>query len=88
LMTERGLNVLCPVHDAFLLQAPVVELESTVAAAQAAMAEASRVVLKGHEIKTDVEPTVWPDRCTDARGAALWQKVCTQLEKRGALGDL
>jgi DNA polymerase family A len=85
LMTERGLRVLCPVHDAFLLQAPASELESTVAAAQAAMAEASRVVLKGHEVKTDVERTVWPDRCADDRGSALWQKICTQLKARGAL---
>ena len=85
LMTERGLQVLCPVHDAFLLQAPADELESTVAAAQTAMAEASRVVLKGFEVKTDVELTVWPERCTDERGSALWQKINAQLEKRKAL---
>jgi DNA polymerase-1 len=88
LMTERGLSVCCPVHDAFLLETPIDEIEVTKTAAQSAMAEASRVVLNGFEIKTDVEETVWPNRCTDARGFALWQKICAQLEKRGVLGDL
>jgi DNA polymerase-1 len=85
LMTERGLRVLCPVHDAFLLQAPIDELEATVHAAQSAMAEASRVVLDGYEVKTDVDLTRWPDRCTDGRGAALWGKINKLLRRRGAL---
>jgi DNA polymerase I-like protein with 3'-5' exonuclease and polymerase domains len=85
LMTERGLRVCCPVHDAFMLESPVDEIDATVASAQSAMAEASRIVLNGYAVKTDVEITRWPDRCTDARGSALWQKICAQLEKRGAL---
>jgi hypothetical protein len=83
-MTERGLRVCCPVHDAFLLESPVDEIDATVASAQLAMAEASRIVLDGYEVKTDVEITRWPDRCTDARGSALWQKICAQLERREA----
>jgi DNA polymerase-1 len=85
LMTERGLQVLCPVHDAFLLESPIGEVEATLAAAQQAMAEASRIVLNGYEVKTDVEITRWPDRCTDGRGSVLWEKIRTQLEKREAL---
>jgi DNA polymerase I-like protein with 3'-5' exonuclease and polymerase domains len=85
LLTERGLRVCCPVHDAFLLQAPTGEIETAVASAQSAMAEASRVVLNGHAVKTDVEITRWPDRCTDPRGSALWQKIDGQLKRRDAL---
>jgi DNA polymerase I len=88
MLTERGLRVCCPVHDAFLLQAPTSEIETAVAAAQSAMAEASRIVLNGFEVKTDVEITAWPDRCTDPRGSALWQKICAQLERREAVRDL
>ena len=83
LMTERGLRVLCPVHDAFLIQAPIAEFEATVSAAQAAMAEASRVVLQGYAVKTDVDRTVWPDRYTDPRGAALWGKISGLLLEKG-----
>jgi DNA polymerase-1 len=47
LMTERGLIVCAPVHDAFLIEAPIDDLEAKVQAAQAAMAKASRIVLQG-----------------------------------------
>jgi DNA polymerase I len=81
LMTERGITVCGPVHDAFLIQASFEDLDNVVVAAQAAMAEASRIVLGGYEVKTDVEITRWPDRCTDARGSALWEKLNAQLRR-------
>jgi DNA polymerase I-like protein with 3'-5' exonuclease and polymerase domains len=83
LMTERGLHVCCPVHDAFLLEAPIDDLDAVVHAAQSAMAEASRIVLNGYEVRIDVEITRWPDRCTDGRGSALWEKINDQLRRRG-----
>jgi hypothetical protein len=46
------------------------------------MAEASRVVLDGYEVTTDVEVTKWPDRCTDGRGSALWEKINDQLGRQ------
>jgi DNA polymerase-1 len=82
LMTERGLAVDCPVHDAFLLEAPIDDVDDIVDGAQSAMAEASRVVLDGYEVKTDVEVTKWPDRCTDGRGSALWEKINDQLRRQ------
>jgi DNA polymerase I-like protein with 3'-5' exonuclease and polymerase domains len=82
LMCERGLAVCAPVHDAFLLEAPIDDVDYVKHAAQSAMAEASRVVLDGYEVKTDDEVTEWPDRCTDGRGSALWEKICDQLSRR------
>ena len=55
LATERGVDVCAPVHDALLVEGPADRMGETVAATQAAMAEASRVVLGGLEIPTDVE---------------------------------
>lgn len=46
------------------------------------MAKASRIVLQGYEVNTDVEITRWPDRCMDGRGSALWQKINDQLLRR------
>jgi hypothetical protein len=46
LATERGVEVCAPIHDAFLICAPFDRLEADIAAMRAAMAEASRVVLR------------------------------------------
>ena len=46
-----------------------------VAQTRAAMAEASRVVLRGFEIGADVKIVSWPDRYVDDAGAAFWETV-------------
>ena len=45
------------------------------------MAEASRGVLGGMEIKTDVKVVRWPDRYADERGALMWRRVTGLLEE-------
>ena len=75
LATERGVEVCAPVHDAFLICAPLDRLEQDVATMRAAMAEASRIVLSGFELGTDVSITRWPDRYMDSRGRVMWQRV-------------
>jgi DNA polymerase I len=41
------------------------------------MAEASRVVLNGFELRTDVKVVRWPDRYMDPRGVKMWEHVTT-----------
>ena len=53
LATERGIEVCAPVHDALLICAPLDRLDADIAAMRAAMAEASRIVLGGFELRTD-----------------------------------
>jgi DNA polymerase I-like protein with 3'-5' exonuclease and polymerase domains len=79
LATEAGLEVCAPVHDALLLAAPLDRLDEDVARLRACMAEASRVVLDGFEIRTDVETVRWPDRYMDGRGAEMWSRVMRLL---------
>ena len=43
---------------------------------RAAMAEASRIVLAGFELDTDVKVVRWPDRYMDSRGVEMWDRVC------------
>jgi hypothetical protein len=71
LATERGIEVCAPVHDAVLICAP------DIFAMRAAMAEASRFVLAGFELSTDVKVTRWPDRYMDPRGCQMWERVCS-----------
>jgi DNA polymerase I len=76
LATERGIEVCAPIHDAVLICAPLDRLDADVAAMRAAMAEASRAVLAGFELATDVKAVRWPDRYSDPRGVEMWNRVC------------
>jgi hypothetical protein len=80
LATERGIEVCAPIHDAVLICAPLDRLEDDVAAMRAAMAEASRFVLAGFELGTDVKVVRWPDRYSDPRGVEMWDRVCKLVE--------
>jgi DNA polymerase family A len=73
--TERGVEVCAPVHDAVLICAQLDRLEANIAAMRAAMAEASRIVLAGFELGTDVKVIRYPDRYMDPRGAVMWARV-------------
>jgi DNA polymerase I len=75
LATERGIEVCAPVHDAILICAPLDRLDAEVARMREAMAEASRAVLAGFEIRTDAKRIEYPDRLMDERGRVMWQKV-------------
>jgi DNA polymerase-1 len=81
LATERGVEVCAPVHDAVLICAPLERLEADIASTQAAMAEASRAVLVGFELRTDVSTTRYPDHYMDPRGAVMWDRVTKLLKE-------
>jgi len=75
LATERGIEVCAPVHDAFLICAPIDRVEADVATMRAAMDEAARAVLAGFPIQTEAKIVRHPDRYTDKRGAVMWDRV-------------
>ena len=76
LMTERGIRVCAPVHDAVLIEGPLDQIDDVVVQTQAAMAEASRHVLSDFELRTDAEVVKYPNRYMDARGQKMWETVC------------
>ena len=75
LATERGVQVCGPIHDAILIEAPIDEIDATVATATAAMEEASREVLDGHGVPVDAEIIRWPDRYRPGDGREMWERV-------------
>jgi hypothetical protein len=77
LATEHDINVCAPIHDAVLICAPFERLDADVTTTRACMAEASRLVLAGFELATDVKITRWPDRYSDPRGIEMWRRVCS-----------
>jgi DNA polymerase-1 len=74
-LTEAGIRVCAPVHDALLIESRAEHLAATVTQAQALMAQASRDVLGGFALCTDVNRIQAPDRYCDPRGAVMWQTV-------------
>jgi DNA polymerase I len=82
LATERGIEVCAPVHDAVLICAPLERLDAEIARMRTPMADASRIVLAGFELRTDAMPIRYPDRFQDARGTAMWERVMALINKR------
>lgn len=79
-VTEVGIRLCCPVHDALLVEAPADQLEGVVADTRRMMARASRTVLDGFELRTGVESVVYPARYRDEkRGGAMWDRVMRLL---------
>jgi DNA polymerase I len=79
LATERGVNVVAPVHDALMIEGPADSIEEIVARTQEAMAEASAVVLDGFQLRSDASIVRWPDRYMDERGREFWDRVMALL---------
>lgn len=75
LMTEAGIGVCAPVHDALLIEAPDDVLEEVVTKARSLMAQASRLVLSGFELRTDATLVKYPERLTSDKGGPMWETV-------------
>lgn len=75
LLTEAGIRVCAPIHDALLIEAPLDALEAAIVTTQALMAEASRLVLDGFALSSEVKTVRYPDRFMDPRGVTMWDTV-------------
>jgi hypothetical protein len=83
LATETGIGVCAPVHDALLVEGPADTIEDVVTRTQAAMAEASRIVLSGFELRSDAKIVRWPARYMDERGEKMWATIMSILAVLG-----
>jgi len=79
MLTEAGIRVCCPVHDAFLIEGPVDQKDEIVAQARAIMAKASSTVLDGFELRTDVEEKQPGERFHDKRGREFYEMILSLL---------
>jgi hypothetical protein len=86
--TEVGIEICCPVHDAFLIAAPVDRIDEDVATMRAIMSRAGRLVTGGVDVRTDVKVVRFPDRYMDGRGKAMWGTVMSILEGLDLVQDL
>jgi DNA polymerase I-like protein with 3'-5' exonuclease and polymerase domains len=78
---EVGIRICAPVHDAFVIMAPVNELDDAISTMTRIMMKASTVVTGGLEIPVEKSFEVrWPDCLGDvrkekAKGQALWTEI-------------
>ena len=80
-LTEAGIRVCAPVHDALLIELPMAEVESGLSQAQGLMRLASRAVLGEFELASDVKVVSYPDRYMDERGQVMWDTVMGLIQK-------
>lgn len=83
--TEQGVEVCALIHDAVLIAAPLAQLEVETARMQSAMAKASRIVLAGFELRSDVKLVRHPHRYRDSRGRVMWDRVMRLIAAREAI---
>ena len=75
MLAEARIGLCAPIHDAVLIEAPEDTVVAEVERARAIMAEASRIVLGGFEIGTEIEIVRYPDRYIDEAGENFWDTV-------------
>ncbi|MDB4663655.1 DNA polymerase [Verrucomicrobia bacterium] len=79
-MHEEGVKVAAPIHDAVLVEGQIEHTQNIVATTQRCMRYASRIVLNGFELDSDVKVVTYPGRYMDEdRGADFWNNVMTLI---------
>src|SRR5262249_22204498 len=80
--SEAGIKICAPIHDAFLIEAPLAQLDEQVSLMREIMSKAGRYVTGGMDIRTDAEQIVrFPDRYMDERGMVMWNRVLEILDR-------
>jgi DNA polymerase-1 len=79
--TEAGIRVCCPIHDAFLIEAPSYRIGEEVERMRECMNRASRIVLDGFTVRVDHQIATWPDRYMDEDGEAHWSLLMECLAR-------
>jgi len=87
LAERRGIEIVAPVHDAFTAQGPADQIEEVSAQLDQAMRDASRVILRGYELRISKQIIIPGERFYDKRGAKMWAtitKLVAKLEEQVA----
>lgn len=79
--TEAGIEVCAPVHDAFLITAPLDRLDEEVARMGEIMTRAGSTVTGGLDIRTEASVVRWPDRYMHDGAQPMWNRVMGLLNE-------
>lgn len=87
LAERRGIPIVAPVHDALMAEAELDRANELSAALDRVMRDAAGIVLRGYELRTDVQMVRPGTRFHDDRGVEMWrtvERLLKQLEARSA----
>jgi hypothetical protein len=79
--TEAGIEVCAPIHDAFLIAAPLHRLDEDVARMRATMTRAGSVVTGGLDIRTEAKVVRAPDRYMADGSEVMWLRIMSLLDQ-------
>jgi DNA polymerase family A len=83
LAERRGMQIVAPIHDALLAEAPVADVDNASLELDRVMRDASRLVLRGCELPTSGgEPILPGQRYFDERGEQMWNTINRLLEEQ------
>lgn len=83
MITEQGIKVCAPVHDAVLIEAPFGEIEEVKEEVKKVMAEASSVVLAGFALRSDAM-VITKSKPFQKADSAMWGRLMSRLVKLDA----
>jgi DNA polymerase-1 len=78
-VTEAGISVCCPIHDALLVEGPEDQIGGIAKATCRLMERAGEVVTGGLPVRVEPKIIRWPDRYSDPRGVVVWDKAMSAL---------
>jgi len=81
LAERRGVEIVAPIHDAFIAEGPSGEAEELSRALDQIMGDAAAVVLRGYRLPTDYQIVGPGEHYRDGRGAAMWTAVTRLVAK-------
>lgn len=81
LAERRGIEVCAPIHDAFLCESALADIEDASIAVDRCMRDASALVLRGYELPTDQQIIRPGQRYEDKRGREMWDTVTGLVAK-------
>jgi DNA polymerase I-like protein with 3'-5' exonuclease and polymerase domains len=90
LLHREGVELIAPIHDAVLVQAPSADLEDAAATVRRIMADASEVVLPGMRLRSDLWVVQPGERLLDPEGRELWElstKILRGLQTEGEAAE-
>lgn len=79
--SEEGIKVCWPIHDAFLIEAPLDRLDQDVACMRDIMTRASTFVTGGFDIRTEAKVVRWPNRYMADGVQPMWDRVMRLLDE-------
>jgi DNA polymerase-1 len=83
--TEAGIEVCAPVHDAFLIAAPLSEIDDSTCHMREILSRAGSYVTGGIRVRTDAKVIRFPNRYMDDRGIEMWNRVVTLIDRPDAI---